>query len=141
MNLQTIISAYLNKSQIATGLTGGTNDDFANAKSTETEILMSRLNKNSRFNDNLIVTYVIFLALSFILLAVLIWYFLSDKILIISLMGGEGLSIVFIVRSIKSLYKDKIFTDLMLYTLPKLSNESEKVKYMDTLSNFVQKGN
>ena len=36
------------------------------------------------------------------------------------------------------LYKDKVFTDHLLYLMPKLTNEVEKTKYIETLASFLK---
>jgi hypothetical protein len=116
-------------------ITGG---EIAPNPTLENDILLSRLEKNSKFNNKLIVTYVVILLLSFCLLCYLIWYFIPDKVVVLGLLSGEGLSIVFIVRQMHRLYKDKIFTDQMLYLIPKLTSEAEKRDYIKALSDFLK---
>ncbi len=134
MKLQEILNSYIKKvseKPIHGGAETGTstvNDD----------ILVDRLAKNSLFNNRLIIVYVTTLLLSFLLVCVLIWYFIPDKTAVLGLLGGEGLSIVFIIKSIHRLYRDKVFTDQLRYLMPKLSTEAEKIKYIEALSDFLK---
>lgn len=135
MKLNSIIQSYLDKSLVTTAIKGG---DILPNENLENQILVQRLQKNSEFNNKLIITYLVVLLLSFCLLCVLIWYFIPDKVVVLGLLSGEGLSLIFIIRTIHRLYKDKVFTDHLLYLIPKLTTETEKIKYMEILSDFLK---
>lgn len=135
MKLKSIIKSYLEKSLVTTAIKGG--EVSPNGK-FENQILIQRLQKNSEFNNKLIIIYLVVLLLSFCLLCALIWYFIPDKVVVLGLLSGEGLSLIFIIRTIHRLYKDKVFTDQLLYLIPKLTSETEKIQYMEILSNFLK---
>jgi hypothetical protein len=135
MKLYTILKSYLNDSIINAPITGGENHSNP---ILENEIFIIRLEKNSQFNNKLIVTYVVVLLLSFCLICYLIWYFILDKTIILGLLGGEGFSIFVILKQIHRLYKDKIFTDQMLYLIPKLTTEVEKRDFIKALLEFLK---
>lgn len=137
MKLNSILTSYLNKSLTIIPIKGGGEETVINPN-LENEILVSRLEKNSQFNNKLIIIYVIILLLSFCLLCFLIWYFIPDKVVVLGLLSGEGLSIIFVIKAIHRLYKDKVFTDQLLYLMPKLTTEAEKIKYIETLSDFLK---
>lgn len=135
MKLKSILKSYLNNSIITKPITGG---ETVPNPTMVNDILLSRLEKNSQFNNKLIVTYVVILLLTFCLLCYLIWYFIPDKVVVLGLLSGEGLSIIFIIRQVHRLYKDKVFTDQMLYLIPKLTSEAEKRDYIKALSDFLK---
>lgn len=135
MKLNSIIKSYLDNSLVSQSITGG---ESTQDQILVNNILIKRLEKNSVFNNNLIIVYIVILLFSFLFLCCLILFFIHDKTMVLGLMSGEGLSIVFIIRTIQHLYKDKIFTDQFLYILPKLTSENEKIKYMETLSEFLK---
>lgn len=135
MKLNSILKSYLDNSIVTKPITGG---ESVPNPTLENEILLSRLDKNSQFNNKLIVTCVVILLLSFCLLCYLIWYFIPDKVVVLGLLSGEGLSIIFIVRQMHRLYKDKVFTDQMLYLIPKLTSEADKRDYIKALSDFLK---
>ena len=136
MKLNSILKSYLDNSIVTKPITGG--GETISNPNLENEILKSRLEKNSQFNNKLIVTYVVILLLSFCLLCYLIWYFIPDKVVVLGLLSGEGLSIIFIIRTMHRLYKDKVFTDQMLYLIPNLTSEAEKRDYIKVLFDFLK---
>lgn len=135
MKLNSILKSYLDNSIVTKPITGG---ETVPNPTLENDILLSRLEKNSQFNNKLIITYVVILLLSFCLLCYLIWYFIQDKVFVLGLLSGEGLSIIFIIKTMHRLYKDKLFTDQMLYLIPRLATEAEKRDYIKSLADFLK---
>jgi hypothetical protein len=130
-----IIESYLNKTLVKKAITGGASTEDL---SLVNDILKLRLEKNSTFNNRLIIAFIVILFLTFVLVCFLIYRFLDDKVTVAALLGGQGLSIALILQTLHRLYKDKVFTDQLLYALPKMTSENEKIKYMEILSGFLK---
>lgn len=135
MRTARIIKDYLNDEIIHESITGG---GEAVKNGLEDQVLKIRIEKNSSFNNKMIVFYMILLGLSLVLLCLLILNYLDSQATVLALVGGEGLSIGLIIRQMHRIYRDKIFSDQILYMLPKLTTEKERLYYLETLSSFLK---
>ncbi len=146
MKLNSILESYLDGSIVTNLIKGGRPvedqkqiDQALREQKLQNQLLTNRLEKNSQFNNKLIIVCVVVLLLSFCLICYLIWYFLpGNEKIVLGLMSGEGVSILFIVRTLHRLYKDKVFSDLMLYRLPYLTTEEEKRDFIKAILEFTK---
>lgn len=104
----------------------------------ENTIFFSRIEDNSKINNKLIMIFLIVILITFCLIIFLIMYYISDKNFVLALIGGEGLSIMFLIKTIHNFYKEKVFSDLLLYMIPQITNESEKKKFIELLKDFLK---
>lgn len=135
--LQEIIGDYLSDRIVKTQMEAGP------PKKPEPElvekVLNSRLEKNSKFNEKIITILIVLLVATFVLICVLIFIFIKNLTVVMTLLGSEGIGIVFIVKRIHTLYKEKVFADYILYLLTQVTSESERKKIMGLLLDFTRK--
>lgn len=143
MKINKLIQTYLNNDFESDGLEAAsrglekTKEEIAKEKKNLDNRFILRLDDNSKFNNRMIIVFFVILFLLFFLFSFLIWTFREDLSSVLILLSGEGFSMSLILARIHQLYKDKVFTDQLLYILPEMKTEAEKIKFLEVFKDWM----
>ncbi|MEP5611373.1 MAG: hypothetical protein ABJP45_03955 [Cyclobacteriaceae bacterium] len=136
--LQSILDNYLNNKIVRNGIKGGTeSDDPVDQSDLKDNLFLSQLNTNSKFNNNLLITLTVLLVISFIGIWILVWSFRSNTATVFALIGGQGISVIVLLRFLLKIYKYKVFGDQISYVFPKIETQQDKEIYLKTLMEYL----
>lgn len=140
LNLKQLLKAYIDGTIVPKIYRGGGGDqpNLPNFQKNKEDIMIIRLEKNSNFNNKLIVVIVVSLLLVLFILCYLIWKNIENVPLVLGLIGGQGASVLVVINKLRSIFKEKNYTDLMLYLMPRLETEAERTKYMEYLLKLLE---
>lgn len=131
-NLKPVINEYIE--EIKKIKMGEQSSEFAD------ELLKKRLKENVEFDNKIMIAILSFMAVV-ILVSLSLAFYYKDPILLGVLFGVDGFSLYFVINKALAISKEKKFTDIVTYMIPRLENSEERIKFMEILRDYVNHNN
>jgi hypothetical protein len=130
--VQTILGDFLRGAGALKPVRLGESERAITVTEEERQALFARLQKQSVFNNRIVIAVTVIHFALFVLAIGLVYYYRESFNAVIAILGGSVLSLLAITKSLTGLWREKWMIDILVSTLPNLTPD-QALAFVKTL--------